>query len=136
MVKDILRFCVRFTALPTLATLVKRAVRCVMNIRNDGLTVEGTANNLRGDYISSAQMEESSYLFVLGNDIHLIVLSCRENSVGKEPKANQPPEKKTKTLAEAKSNVTSVAKPPPKAKVIAPLPKRTLRKLLSKSAIS
>ena len=74
MVKDILRFCVRFTALPTLATLVKRAVRCVKNIRNDGLTVEGTTDNLRGDYISYAQMEESSYLFVLGNSSDCIIL--------------------------------------------------------------
>lgn len=55
-----------------------------------------------------------------------IVLFYRENSTSKEPKGNQPPEKKTKTLAEAKSNVTSVAKPPPRAKVIAPLPKRRL----------
>ena len=55
-----------------------------------------------------------------------IILLNRENSTSKEPKSNEPPEKKVKTLAEAKSNVTSVAKPPPKAKVIAPLPKRTL----------
>ncbi|CAB4019533.1 Serine threonine- phosphatase 1 regulatory subunit 10, partial [Paramuricea clavata] len=47
----------------------------------------------------------------------------RENSTSKEPKSSQPPEKKPKTLAEAKSNVTSVAKPPTKTKIIAALPK-------------
>ena len=60
----------------------------------------------------------------------------RENSTSKEPKSSQPPEKKSKTLAEAKSNVTSVAKPPPKAKVIAPLPKRTLLHNYNRSSSS
>jgi hypothetical protein len=56
----------------------------------------------------------------------LNVFFNRENSTSKEPKSSQPPEKKPKTLAEAKSNVTSVAKPPTKTKIIAALPKRTL----------
>lgn len=40
-------------------------------------------------------------------------------------KSSYPPEKKIKTLNEAKNSVTSVAKPPPKAKVIPALPKCT-----------
>ncbi|XP_046844298.1 serine/threonine-protein phosphatase 1 regulatory subunit 10-like isoform X2 [Xenia sp. Carnegie-2017] len=49
----------------------------------------------------------------------------RENFTNKDMvgKSSYPPEKKIKTLNEAKNSVTSLAKPPPKAKVIPALPK-------------